>query len=62
MTTDREKAREILEKRDDARKGIEREDPEDPKGRDPLEAEKKRDEKAGELAGVAIGAGLKRSG
>ena len=59
MKSDKEKAQEILKARDDARKGIEHADP---KGRDPLKAEKQRDEKAGELAGVAIGAGFKRSG
>lgn len=59
MKTDKEKAQEILKERDDARKGIEHDGP---KGRDPLKAEKKRDEKAGELAGIAVGAGLKRNG
>ncbi len=59
MKSDKEKAQEILKARDDARKGIEHTDP---KGRDPLKAEDKRQEKAGELAGVAIGTGLKHSG
>jgi hypothetical protein len=59
MKSDKEKAQEILKARDDARKGVEHEDK---NGRDPLNVEDKERKKAGDRAGIAIGAGLKRSG
>jgi hypothetical protein len=59
MKSEKEKADEILKASDDARKGIKHQDKDN---RDPLSVEEKERKKAGKLAGVAIGAGLKRSG
>jgi hypothetical protein len=59
MKTEKQKAEEILKARGEARKGIDRTGD---KTRDPRKAEDQRQQKTGELAGVAMGAGLKRSG
>ncbi|HVY19418.1 MAG TPA: hypothetical protein VHA70_04965 [Bauldia sp.] len=58
MKTEKEKAAEVLKKRDEARKGIEHEDP---KGCDPLKAEEKKQQKVEDL-GLGLGVGLRRSG
>jgi hypothetical protein len=55
---DKEKAEEILKKRERARKGF-AEHPDD--GRDPLEKQEDREEKIAD-AGLAVGLGMKRSG
>jgi hypothetical protein len=56
--TDKEKADEILKKRERARKGFAEHPGE---GRDPLEKQEKRDEKIAD-SGVVLGLGMKRSG
>ena len=56
--TDKEKADEILKKRERARKGF-AEHPEE--GSDPLEKQEKREEKIAD-SGVVLGLGMKRSG
>ncbi len=58
MKTDAEKAKEILKKRDRARKGFAETDDE---GRDPLKDQEKREEKIGDN-GLVVGLGMKRSG
>ena len=58
MKTDKEKAEEILKKRERARKGF-AEHPDD--GKDPLEEQDEREEKAAQ-AGLVVGLGMKRSG
>lgn len=56
--TDKEKADEILRKRERARKGF-AEHPDE--GRDPLKKQEKREEKIAD-SGVVLGLGMKRSG
>jgi hypothetical protein len=56
--TDKEKAEEILKKRERARKGF-AEHPDD--GRDPLEEQEEREEKIAD-SGLALGLGMKRTG
>jgi hypothetical protein len=58
MKTEKEKAAEVLKKRDEARKGI---DHDNPKGRDPLKAEEKKQQKVEDL-GLGLGIGLRRGG
>lgn len=58
MKTDKEKAEEILKKRELARKGL-AEHPDD--GTDPFEEQEDRQEKIAD-AGLAVGIGLRRSG
>ena len=55
--TDKEKADEILKKRERARKGFAEHADE---GRDPLEKQEKREEKIAD-SGVVLGLGMKRS-
>ena len=58
MKTEREKAEEILKKRERARKGFAETDDE---GKDPLAEQENREEKIAD-SGLAVGLGLKRSG
>lgn len=58
MKTEKEKAEEILRKRELARKGL-AEHKDD--GRDPIEEQEEREEKIAD-AGLALGLGMKRSG
>jgi hypothetical protein len=58
MKTEKEKAEEILKKRERARKGLAEHSDE---GKDPFKEQEKREEKIAD-AGLAVGLGLKRSG
>jgi hypothetical protein len=58
MKTEKEKAEEILKKRERARKGFAETDGE---GKDPLAEQENREEKIAD-SGVGVGLGLKRSG
>ena len=58
MKTDKEKAEEILKKRDRARKGFAETNDE---GKDPLKEQEKREDKIA-TAGIAAGLAVRRSG